>query len=93
MLAKNSYTAWKSSFSRYGNSFKISPSVIPEARYEATSYTVKRRPRMQGLPPIFPASTVIRGFNPVAIVTSLASDSTSIVHTSIMQMVNTPCFA
>src|SRR4051812_25700183 len=37
---------------------------MPDARYDATSYTVKRSPRMHGFPPILPGSTVIRGFKP-----------------------------
>lgn len=42
-----------------GNSRKISAWVIPLARYSSTSYTVMRRPRTQGLPPLLPASIVM----------------------------------
>ena len=43
-------TAGKSSFSRYGNSARISSSVIPEASMSRTSQTVTRSPRIQGCP-------------------------------------------
>src|SRR5437762_7263532 len=43
-----------------GKSRRISSSLIPDARYSRTSVTVTRRPRMQGLPPRLPGSTVIR---------------------------------
>src|SRR5437762_698282 len=43
-----------------GKSRRISPSLIPDARYSRTSVTVIRRPRMQGFPPRLPGSTVIR---------------------------------
>jgi hypothetical protein len=36
-----------------------------EARYSNTSYTVMRRPRMQGLPPRFSGSIEIRFFQSI----------------------------
>ena len=47
---------------RSGKSLRISSSLIPEARYSKTSYTVIRRPRMQGFPPRFSGSMVMRFF-------------------------------
>src|SRR6266404_6750577 len=43
--------ALKSSRVRSGKSLRISSSVISEARYSRTSYTVIRNPRTQGFPP------------------------------------------
>lgn len=49
--AANSRQARISSRVRSGKSLRMSASLMPEARYSNTSYTVMRRPRMQGLPP------------------------------------------
>jgi len=49
-----------SSGSKSGKSESICWSVMPEARYSRTSYTVIRSPRRQGFPPRFPGSIVIR---------------------------------
>jgi hypothetical protein len=46
-------------------SLRISSSLIPEARYSKTSYTVMRSPRMQGLPPHFSGSMVMRFFQSI----------------------------
>lgn len=45
---------------RSGKSFRMFSSLMPEARYSSTSYTVMRNPRMQGLPPRLPGSIVMR---------------------------------
>ncbi|ULA65720.1 MAG: hypothetical protein LZF86_240113 [Nitrospira sp.] len=58
--AANSRQARISSCVRSGKSRRISSSLMPEARYSNTSYTVIRNPLMQGLPPRFAGSMVIR---------------------------------
>ena len=58
--AANVSTARMSSRSRSGKSARISASVIPDAKYSRTSYTVIRRPRMHGFPPLLPGSRVMR---------------------------------
>lgn len=60
--AANSRHARMSSRVRSGKSTRISASVMPEARYSRTSYTVMRNPRIQGLPPRFAGSRVIRSW-------------------------------
>lgn len=58
--AANVSTARMSSRSRSGKSARISVSVIPDAKYSRTSYTVIRSPRKHGFPPLFPGSRVMR---------------------------------
>ena len=58
--AANASTARMSSGSRSRRSDRISVSVIPEARYSSTSYTVIRSPRMHGFPALLPGSSVMR---------------------------------
>ena len=58
--AANASTARMSSRSRPGKSARISASVIPDAKYSRTSYTVIRSPRMHGFPPLLPGSRVMR---------------------------------
>ena len=57
--AANARQALMSSLVRSGKSWRISDSVIPDARYSRTSETVIRKPRIQGFPLRFPASMVI----------------------------------
>lgn len=61
--AANARQARMSSDARSGKSVRISASLMPEARYSKTSYTVMRKPRMQGLPPRFAGSMVMRSCN------------------------------
>ena len=49
-----------SSRSRYGKSARISSALIPSATIATTVATGTRNPRIQGLPPIFPGSMVMR---------------------------------
>jgi len=58
--AANAKQARISSRVRSGKSLRISFSDMPEARYSRTSYTVIRSPRIQGFPPRFPGSIVIK---------------------------------
>ena len=58
--AANARQARMSSRVRSGKSARNLSSVIPEARYSRTSYTVIRNPRIQGLPPRFSGSMEMR---------------------------------
>jgi len=58
--AANSRQARISSRVRSGKSLRMSASLMPEARYSRTSYTVMRSPRIQGFPPRLPGSIVMR---------------------------------
>ena len=62
--AAKASVARMSAGSKSGKTDRISASVIPAAKYSSTSCTVILRPRIQGFPPLFPGSSVMRS-NPL----------------------------